>query len=1061
MNNGNFDPLDWSDWLKSIKNFFNCYKTAPVFYENEKDTIRPFINVLINDVSFSGLLDSGSSLTILGNNSHLDILKLGFTLFKSDSVIVSTASHNKVKSLGYFNLPFTFNGEIHLIKAFVFPQLSPSLILGVDFWKAFNLVSHLLSPAFNVENTCNSVSIQDKLVLNYDYLSDCQKAIADDIIQRFKNISFESKGKLGRTHLICHKIDTGDSRPIKQPCYRLSPVKQKALMNEVDTMLKLEVIEKCESPWLSPVLITPKKNGEWRFCIDSRKLNAVTRRDTYNLPLITEILDNLRNAKYLSSIDIAKAFWEIPLDLSDRDKTAFYAPGRGLHRFVVMPFGLTNAPATQQRLMDILFTPEFENRVFCYLDDIIIVSATFEEHISLLLKVLEKLTYANLTINFEKSKFFRKELKYLGYLVDEHGLRADPDKIRSILEFPTPTCRKEVKRFIGTCSWFRRFIPNFSTIASPLNRLTSSGKNAPKFKWNDNAEASFVKLKEALVTTPVLSCPDFDLPFAVHCDASNYGIGAMLTQIQNDKEVVIAYMSKSLNKNEQNYSTTERETLAVISALEHWRCYLDNGKQFLVYTDHAALKWFLNLNNPSGRLARWTVRLSCFNFEIKTKKGAENVVPDMLSRSKNLESDSPDPLFVEPISLNNNADPELELYNRTRQNCIDNPGSYPNYIIKDNKLYRYSSNTDSFTEDFMWKEVPHPNERLNLIKIYHGSESEPHLGIFKTYKKLSLHYSWPKMYKNIANLISKCETCLSYKYSNHSPYGPMGKPKICSRPFQCISLDLMGPLPMTRRQNQHILVVNCCFSKFTLIFPLKRATAPNIISCLENNIFLMHGVPQTIIMDNGTQFQSHEFHNFLNKYKIPHVSFSPNYCPQVNPTERYNRTIINALASLVGEDHRSWDLHLSKIQYSMNNAVNVVTGYTPSFLVFGRELISCGSIYTSTSDLDTITFLPRELYANNIGLLSNIFDKVQIALYKSHLNNAKGYDLRRSFKEFNIGDIIWRKNYCLSNAGRYFSAKLAPKFVKGKIVEKLSPLVYMVEDLNGSRGKWHIKDFKM
>lgn len=1062
MKSLNFDVNDWNNWIKTLKNFFSCYKISSTLYSNDNDSKRPFISVRINNLNISGLLDSGSSVTILGNNSHLEILKLGFKLFKSDLITVSTASNQKIKSLGYFELPIFFNDQTHLIKVYVFPELFPSLILGIDFWKKFNLLPTVLSSVSQSNLKCSSIQDAEKKILPYEHLSANQKDIADNIIQRFKSISFEEKGILGHTHLITHKIDTGDSLPIKQRCYRLSPEKQKALINEVDKMLKWNVIEQCESPWLSPVLITPKKNGEWRFCVDSRKLNSVTRRDAYSLPLISEILDNLKNAKYLSSIDIAKAFWEIPLNPADKDKTAFYVPGRGMYRFKVMPFGLTNSPATQQRLMDMLFTPDFDNKVFCYLDDIVIISDTFEEHISLLLKVHEKLSFANLTINFEKSQFFRKELKYLGFVVGEHGLRADPDKIRAILEYPTPTSRKEVRRFIGTCSWFRRFIANFSTIASPLNRLTCSGKNAPKFVWNPEAESAFVKLKEALVTTPVLACPDFNLPFSVHCDASNFGIGAMLTQHQNDKEVVIAYMSKALNKNQQNYSTTERETLAVITALEHWRCYLDNGKQFTIYTDHAALKWFQNLSNPSGRLARWTLRLSCFNFILKHKKGKDNVVPDLLSRSKTHDSEDSQCQGVNPILTDESVpNRDLEHYNKILLGCQNNPDSYPNYTVKENKLYRCIHSPHSLNDDFTWKEVPLPHERQAIIERNHGPSQEPHLGIFKTYKKLSLRYYWSGMFKDIAKFISTCDTCLAYKHPNHSPYGPMGKPKICSRPFQSISLDLMGPFPMTRRRNQHILVINCTFTKYTLIFPLKRATASNIINILENSVFLIHGVPQTIIMDNGPQFQSREFTTFLNKYKVPFILYSPFYCPQVNPTERYNRTIITALATLVGDDHRTWDIYLPKIQHAMNSCVNAITGFTPNFLVFGRETVPCGSFYTPTQNLEEVVFLPRDVYATNTGFLSSIFDKVQTNLYIAHAKNSARYDLRRSFKEFNVGDTVWRKNYVQSNAGSYFSAKLAPKFLRCKVFKKLSPLVYILEDTNGTKAKWHIKDIKI
>lgn len=234
-------------------------------------------------------------------------------------------------------------------------------------------------------------------------------------------------------------------------------------------MLRENVVEPCESPWSSPVLLTPKKNGELRFCLDSRKLNAVTVKDAYSIPYISEILDNLRDAKYLSSLDLSKSFWQIPIREEDRCKTSFYIPSRGTYQFTSMAFGLTNAPSTQQRLVDMLFYgPEFEHKVFVYIDDIIIVSPTFEQHISLLVRVLEKLRMANLTISYKKCQFFRNKLKYLGYVVDQNGLQPDPEKVEAIINYPTPTNRKEVRRFIGTASWYRRFIPNFSSIAAPL-----------------------------------------------------------------------------------------------------------------------------------------------------------------------------------------------------------------------------------------------------------------------------------------------------------------------------------------------------------------------------------------------------------------------------------------------------------------------------------------------------------------------------------------------------------------------------------------------------------------
>ncbi|XP_050665158.1 uncharacterized protein LOC126965563 [Leptidea sinapis] len=586
-----------------------------------------------NDVKTSGLLDSGSAVTILGNYAHTALVDRGLKLYTADKLSIVTAGGQNFKTVGYLDLPVQFEDQFHIIKAHIVPEVQSPLILGVDFWRAFKLCPKYLGsfglssvPLANINTDTSTVFIH-----SYENLDESQRARASNIIDQFKEISFEYKG-LGRTNLITHRIDTGSSPPVRQRYYRLSPEKQKILVEQVDEMLKLDVVEPCESAWQSPVLLVTKKNGQPRFCLDSRKLNSITKRDAYNLPYISEILDNLRDARYLSSIDLSKAFWQLPIAPQDRDKTAFYVPGRGTFRFKTTPFGLTNAPSTQQRLVDLLFG-NMENKVFAYLDDIVLVTSSFDDHVTLLLQVLDKLRMANLTVNLEKCEFYRSQLKYLGYVVDAKGLRTDPDKISSILNYPTPTCRKDLKRFLGTATWYRRFVPKFSTIAGPLNKLTSSKKSAPPFKWTDEADVAFRMLKECLVSAPVLFCPKYDLPFEIHTDASNYGVGAMLTQTIEGKEHPIAYMSRSLSGAEKNYSITERETLAVIVALEQWRCYIENGKTFTVYTDHSALKWFLNLNNPTGRLARWGVRLSSFNFVVKHRRGVDNIIPDALSRA--------------------------------------------------------------------------------------------------------------------------------------------------------------------------------------------------------------------------------------------------------------------------------------------------------------------------------------------------------------------------------------------------------------------------------------------
>lgn len=1049
---------DWQGWLKFLKNFLAVYKRniSSVYHTKPANDNRPYLNIKINGLDVCGLLDSGAAVTVIGNNAHTDLLKHNLPLYTDSGLNVVAAGGQTLKCIGYMNLPIQFQDNLKVLKSFVVPGIETPLILGVDFWRSFDLCPKYIGSIDLARSAHTPLSLLNSVPSDHlhslESLDESKRLIVSKVEQQFLDISTEKVG-LGRTTVITHRIDTGDSPPIKQRYYRLSPEKQRILTEQVDDMLRLDVVEPCESAWLSPVLIVTKKNGQPRFCLDSRKLNSVTKRDAYSLPYISEILDNLRDAKFLSSIDLSKAFWQIPIAPEDRDKTAFYVPGRGMFRFKTTAFGLTNAPATQQRLVDKLFGPEFDLKVFAYLDDIVLVSSTFEEHVSLLYRVLEKLKSANLTVNIEKCQFFRHSLKYLGYVVDSQGLRTDPEKVEAIVSYPTPTCRKELKRFLGTATWYRRFVPNFSTLAGPLNRLTSNKKNGPPFVWSPEADVAFSKLKNALVSAPVLACPDFSLPFEVHTDASSYGVGGMLTQTIDGKERPVAYMSKSLTGPERNYSVTEREALAVITALEYWRCYLDNGIPFTVYTDHSALQWFLSLSNPTGKLARWGVRLSFFNFNIKHRRGVDNVIPDALSRAVPISS---------ILTSNSFASTSDSWYKNLYNNCLNNPNSLKNYRISDNSLYRLSKNKCPLSSEFAWKEVVPSELREQLIRTNHDEPTAGHLGIHKTYLRLALRYFWPNMHADVVNFVSSCSTCIAYKSPNHATLGEMGRPKQCSRPFQMISIDFVGPLPVSRKQNAYLLVVVCCFSKYFMAFPLRRATADAVIKNLEESVFLVHGVPQTIFLDNGSQFISKDLDNFFNKYKVPNKYFTPKYTPQVNTVERYNKTLLTCISSFIENDHRQWDVNLPKIQFAINNSVNEATGYTPAFLVHGRELVTCGSHYTDNDLGDDIIFLPRDIYCEHVGHLAAVFNNVQASLWRAHLENTARYNTRRRPTEFQIGDIVWKRTYYQSDKDNYFSKKLAPKFVQCRVTAKKSPLVYILEDMQGNNlGTWHVKDIKL
>lgn len=1046
-----FDNADWQAWLSTVREFFQQCSNNKQNHSVQVCDLRPYLRVRIYGVEYNGLLDSGSEISILGG----DTIKYfeDVTIHKSldlDHIVTANGSSSPVT--GYVFLPVMVGEKVSIVKFYIIPGVSTKLLFGINFWKAFDIAPDVLNLldggcTLSDEDHITTLTSELRFLQGLESLSLDEQNQAECILKEFQSISSELKG-LGRTSLLTHYIDTGEAKPIKQRYYMLSPSKLEELNRQLDEMLELDVVEPSSSSWNNPVTMAPKADGTLRFCLDSRKLNEVSKHDAYPLPYINQILDQLGNAKFLSSLDLKSAFWQIPLDPESKEKTAFTIPTRGLFHFKVMCYGLTSAPATQQRLMDILFGPEYCGRIFIYLDDIIVVSETFSEHLTLLRTVLERLQFGNLTINLNKCKFFRKQLKYLGFVVDEYGLRTDPDKVKAIIDFPVPTNRKDVKRFLGTASYYRRFIKNFSNIAGPLNHLTSTKKGAPPFRWSPEADNAFSELKKAMTTAPVLACPDFSKPFTVHCDASDFGIGGTLTQEFNGEEHPLAYYSRSLSPPERNYSATEREALAVVNTVEHFRPYLEGSTQFKIITDHSSLKWFLNLKNPTGRLERWGCRLSPYNFIIEHRRGSENIIPDALSRSV-------------PLCLINPQFILDDWYNKIRKRCEENPASCPNLQIINGRLYRYTKTTNTLNKEFEWKEVIPADFREEILHDNHSVPTAAHLGTAKTYKRLKLRYYWPGMYSDVVKYVANCAVCAAYKHSQQSTPGFMGSAKHCSRPMQCLSLDLVGPLPPSRKLNTYLLVIICCFSKYCMLFPLRRATGKVIAQRLDDHVFMVHGVPRTIIADNASYFTGGDVQRLFTKHNIPEIHLTPVYTPQINTVERYNKTVMIAVASFVEADHRTWDVNLPAIQFAMNTSVNDSTDYTPYFLMHGREAIPDGTIYGDPEAVDEIIFSSRRDYRDKLTVLKDIFSQVEETLQKAHDRNIKYYNEKRRDIEFEVGDEVWKRTFKQSNAGKYFAAKLAPKYEKCRVIRKLSKLVYELEDETGKPlGKWHVKDCK-
>lgn len=998
---------------------------------------RPYLSVHILGKKVLGLLDSGSNRTIINLVLFSSLEKLGIQLDTSNKLSCTVANGTECSTLGHVSLPITLKSRVKVLDVLVMPELKHSLVLGLDFWREMGLIPNINSGEWVF---ASSEEPQISAIIDHFGLSQEQRQKLDLLTSEYFKLMGD---RLGCTKVVQHVICT-DSPPIRQRAYRINPIMQKHMDAELEKMLANEVIEKSNSAWSSPALLIPKKDGSYRFCVDYRQLNKVTNPDAYPLPFMNSILDRLRNARFLSSLDIKSAYWQIEVEENSRQYTAFTVPGRGLFQFRRMPFGLSNAPATWQRFIEKVLGPELEPYVFVYLDDIVLCTPDFDSHLQVLREVLDRIFKAGLTVSAEKCKFCLPELRYLGYIVNREGICVDPEKINAILKIKAPTCVKDVRSLLGVVSWYRRFIPNFSDIVSPISDLLKKGK---PFVWSESCEEAFKNIKSLLVSAPILSPPDFSLPFIVQTDASGFGLGAVLTQKHQDGEKVICYLSRSLSRQERKFGTTERECLAVLFAIEKLRPYLE-GAEFSVITDHASLCWLHNLKDATGRLARWALRLQNYRFKIIHRKGKDHVVPDYLSRSV------PE---LNEIAVQPSTAPD-SWHSKMLTSVENSPLRYPNFRIIEGKLYKHIKCTypELHAEGDNWKEVVPKPKRQALIAKCHNDPTSGHTGQFKTFKRVSSNYYWPKMKADICRYVQNCIICLEQKPEQKKTPGLMSTRPQASRPWQVICMDLVGPLPKTSKGFVYILVITDCFSKFPLMFPLRSALGKTIATLVEEQIFLLFGTPAAIICDNGTQFKCKEFVNLCNNYDTK-IWYNALYHPQANPAERTNRTLKTMLSSYVKDNHRTWDLYLQKVACAIRTSVHEVTQQTPYFVNFGaNHIISGGDHFRYPSEPEEL----NHFVSRRPEVFQKLYDDIRERLRKAHERSKHFYNLRRRPVTYQVGDLVWVKNHVLSDAAKHFTAKFAPKFVGPfRISAKRSYLVYDV-DCNGVKKSYHVSAMK-
>ena len=476
-----------------------------------------------------------------------------------------------------------------------------------------------------------SEELENMVAQSKEVLSDEQLCHLRQVVHDYQDIFATKDAAMGRTDVVLHDIDTGNAEPIKGKPRRTPLGLRDEAMKEEQKMKDMGVIEPSESPWASPVVLVRKKDQSLRYCIDYRRLNNVTVKDSYPLPNIQDCLDSLSGAKYFSSMDLSSGYWQVGLTEQAKDKTSFYGIGGGLWRFKVMPFGLCNAPATFERLMERVLSQLQWQICLCYLDDILVYSGDVNTHLARLSTIFDRLRAAGLRLKPKKCHFFQESVTFLGHVISREGIATDPDKIRKVVECPAPTNLHEVRSLVGFLSYYRRFIPQFSEIARPLIHLTE--KNVP-FVWGSEQEESLRQLKHLLTRAPVLAYPLIGSPFILDTDASGVGIGAVLSQIQGGEERVIAFGSRSLSKAERNYCAARRELWAVIYFTEHYKHFL-MGARFTLRTDNMCVRFWQtakSVDEPVGQIARWLAKLAQYDFEVVHRAGRHHGNADGLPR---------------------------------------------------------------------------------------------------------------------------------------------------------------------------------------------------------------------------------------------------------------------------------------------------------------------------------------------------------------------------------------------------------------------------------------------
>ena len=1030
-----------------------------------------FVRLRVNDVVATAMIDSGATLNVLSSRlasqARISCLNLKHPL----NATFVNGSRVAIASQA-FSVPVSASGYNDKLD-FVVLETNYDLILGMPWLVAHNpdiswpdrkLRFHQNHRTVVWNGVRSDASVSGVLLSNTQFrraIRHCEKAFLClvqpspssprtqeypgkknppwlvELLSKYTDV-FPDKLplELPPERSVDHAIETiPGSEPPSRPPYRLPPAQLEVMRRNIDELLKAGLIRPSVSPYGAPVLFVKKKDGSLRMCIDYRALNNITVKNAAPLPRIDDILDQLKGSKYFSIIDLRSAYHQIRLRTEDIPKSAFRTR-YGHFEFRVLTFGFTNAPATFQTLMNDIFRDIMDKYVTVYLDDILIYSATEEEHKKHLESVLSRLRDHKLYAKLEKCEFVRHEVEYLGYIISQSGISPVPEKVTAIKQWPVPTSRTEVRSFLGFVNFYRRFIKSYSAKSSPLTDLT---KTTVPFRWNPEAQASFEKLKEALISLPILQCPDFDLPFRVETDCSGFALGCVLLQDQGKGWLPVAYESRKLTDAERRYPVHEQELLAFVHALKQWRHYL-LGRHFDAYTDHHSLQYFQTNPQLTGRRARWSDLLQEFNVTIHYKKGATNIVADAISRRPDLQVNSTHisaaPFNEDEISPETQDQVQGWMLIRsllTRNSPLTSSEEIicKNFSVHNQLLYRNNRLC-----------IPPGNIRKELLKSCHDVPTAGHPGVTRTYAKLARQYYWPRMYQAVERFVASCDTCQRVKPSNQPSSGLLQPLPVPERNWSSISMDFIVDLPPSTTGTNALFVVVCRLSKQAHFIPTRTsATAQDIAKLFVSNVFRHHGLPSSIVSDRDPKFVSHFWSALMSLLSIER-KMSSSYHPQTDgQTEIINRQIEQMIRCYISHKMDNWEEILPLLEFAYNDSVSQSTSFTPFYLNLGYDP-------SSTSFIGPLPSCSVPTSSEFVEHLRTVISAAKDSLEAARERAVRYANRHRRDEHFAVNDyVLLSSEHVLPDTlKRRPSAKLQPRFFGPfKVLKRIGPVAYRLE----------------